>query len=886
LFYPSAVLFDTLEEGFEQRSRAVSQATFHSTLSLVLVLAAAAPGRAAAPTPAELVKAVEQLGSNNFKQRQKASAFLWAAGKAAEPALRGALMSNDQEVVRRAREILDKFKYGIYPSTPKKIVDLVARYRSGGRDAKHEAMAELGKQGSAGHAVLIKLAAAEPDADLRRELFHRLSDDAVPGLLVAGRFEEVEELLELALKGGDQQAFRNYAAYLYLRGRLDAKVPTWAKKAKKLTGYQAAEVLMYLERAKGDADKTLWAARKTEKKPLLAAVRIELGRWKELAADPEVPTEMPEPLEMMGYMAAYNRLAGNNKQFDKAIASIKEAATPDPLTVRRKAVALLLNDRPADAIEFLKKTPDIPFVFELLTAQHRFKEAFELAAKFQGSPDWTDYVTLGLAEARAHLLLGDRDRAVKGLNKLSALAADRARAAKDCSPDLKLVEGVAQLGLTDLALAHAAKVAVQAEQENQLSTLLGHLFPDRGEEAAAWWEFYRKQHRTEKPAETLKKLQTLLDSKLPAKDFPAQAADFDKAAAGLARAEETAHWLEAVGATCVTYGRDDLARRYFEKAGSAGALARLGDLLADKKQWRQAAESYGKAWEKDRSKPAPLFLRGRALEKTGRKEEGRKLMELAHLTPLADARVRFKFARALARKGFLDAAGREWELLARTAQFQDPSLSNTQRFLGMEAYAKGDFRRAVDCHERTILVCLGNTYFVKTGAYLSVPAGVHFMRARALIAQGKVKEALAEMDLCLAALPGDIDSSIHVVPALDKRGKQKEATGLFDRVFRHYAKVCKANPKSAQLYNSAAWLAVCCRRRLDDALAYANKAVGLSPRTAAYLDTVAEVHYQRGDKATALKLMKKCRELDPGSDYYRKQIRRFQKEGPPSETPR
>jgi tetratricopeptide (TPR) repeat protein len=857
---------------------------FRSALPLLFLATTAAHG--AAPTPAEIAKAIGELGSSSFKTRQKASLFLWGAGVPAEPALRRALKSEDREVARRAREILDKFKYGIYPSTPKKIVDLVARYRSGSAETKHEVIGELAKLGTGGQAVLVKLAAAEDDVHLRRELFYRLSGDVVPSLLAAGRFDEVEELLELALKGGDQQAFRNYAAYLSLRGRLAAKIPFWTKKAKKLTGYQAAEVLLYMERAKGDAAKTLWAARKTGKKPLLASVLIEQGRWKDLAADPEVPTESADPLEMMAYMAAYNRLAGNSKQLEKIIASLKSAPTPDPFSVRKKGIALLLNDRPADGIEFLKKAGDIPVVFELLAAQHRFKEAFDLARDFKGGPDWEDYVGLGLAKARAHLLTGDPDQAVKGLKKLSALAAERAAKAKDCSPDLKLVEGEMQIRLDDLAFAHAAQVALQAEKENQMTTLLGHLFTDRGEEAAAWWDYYRKKRPTEKPADTLKKLRTLLTSKLPAKDFAGLAEDFEKVAGTLKREEEKAQWLEALGEGCVAYHRDDRARKYFEKADSATALARLGDLLAEKNQWRPAAEFYGKAWEKDRSKPGPLFLRGRALERGGAKEEGRKLMELAHLIPLANDHTRFKFAQSLARKGHLDAATREWQLLARTARYHYAELSNTLRFLGMEAYAKGKFDFAADCHERTILVCLGNIYFVRSSAYLTVPSGIHFMRARGWMAKGKIKEALQEMDLCLAALPGDIDSTIQLVPDLDKRGFKKEADGLFKRVLGHYAKVCKAYPKSAQLDNSAAWLAVCCRRRLDDALAYAKKAVELAPKTAAYLDTLAEVYYQRGDKATALRHMKKCLELDPQSDYYRKQIKRFQKEGPPSETPR
>ena len=82
---------------------------------------------------------------------------------------------------------------------------------------------------------------------------------------------------------------------------------------------------------------------------------------------------------------------------------------------------------------------------------------------------------------------------------------------------------------------------------------------------------------------------------------------------------------------------DALGKNYLEKAagvpgGSAPSLLRLADYLADRKQWEQAAERYGQAWEKDRKDPLPLYLRGRAVVQAGRKEEGDKLMDLAKRT--------------------------------------------------------------------------------------------------------------------------------------------------------------------------------------------------------------------------------------------------------------
>jgi hypothetical protein len=837
------------------------------------------------PTPADIARAVEQLGSPNFRTRKKASDKLWAAGKKAEPALRKALKHSDREVVRRAREILDKFKYGLYPTTPKKVVELIGKYRSGNEESRRAAAAELAKLGSPGHAALIKLAAAEQDVQLRRELFDRLTGDVVPGLLADHLYDDVEQLLELGIQNGDEQAMRNYAAFLYLTGRLEARLPEWTRRARKLTGFQAAEVLMYLDRVKGDYAAARKAAVKTDKKALITSILIEQGDWKELAANQGPPTDSTDPLEQLSYTAAYHRLAGNTAEFDKAVAAIQQFGAKNPEYKRRVAIALLLNNRPREALDLLIKSQEHAFTFELLCTQHRYREAFELAAKARQPnlpENAEDLFELGLALARNHLLLGDKDQGVKTLAKL----AEDYQNPKDCTRSLKVIETEADLSLKEQALVHAVKVIDQAEREERLSKLLGHLFPDKGRQAAAWYRFLRNQAKEEQIPATFKRLQDLMAIKLPAKEFETLARAMAKAAADQGPEDDREAWYQAVGELCVDYGRLGLAVEYLAKPQSAASLTRLGDLLSEKKIWAQAADWYEKAWLKDRTQAAPLYLRGWALSQVGRKEEAKKLMDLAHLLPLAQDSVRYKLGQALYRKGLLEPATREYDFLARTGRFHYAEISNAVRVLGLLAYARKDYPRATAYHERTILVCLGNIYFIKSSAYLTVPANVHQVRARDLLTRGKPDEAIKQVQASLDSVPGDLEVIIDIVPDLDRKGRKADADKLFQRVFDHYEKVCQAHPKSALHHNSTAWMAACCRRQLDRALDHAQKAVALAPESAGYLDTLAEVHYQRGDKATAIKLMKKCVIMAPKTDYYRKQIARFEASGPPSETPR
>jgi tetratricopeptide (TPR) repeat protein len=853
----------------------------------LLLALTAVPATWAAPTPAEIDKAVDQLGSPSFRQREKATDFLWKAGKVAEAALLKASKNEDKEIARRAQSILEKFKYGIYPDTPKPVLDLIAKYRGGNDEAKRDTIRALNKIGSPGHAVLVKLAGLENDEHLRRTIFDLLSEDVVPGLLAGGRFDEVEEMLELGVKKGDEQSIRSYAVFLSLRGSLDAKIVSWAAKAKKLTGFQAAEVLMYLYRVKGDLAKARTAARRTDKKYLLTAILLEQADWKELAANHGAPGEMSDPLEELAYKAAYQRLAGNTQEFEKLVAAIREYGTNNLDSVKRAAHALLLNFRPKEAIDLLKKSHELTFAFELLCAQQRYKEAFEIAGKAQGNVGPREMFTLRLAEARTHFLLGDRDKAVKMLATLAGINEEPAFERGNPLPNyFKVVEAEQQLDLKDQAFAHCAKILPQADKLEQLAVLFGQVFPEEGPQALVWWKHFRKQHDGEKVPAVLARVRAVFERKVSEKDLAKIILDMDKAAGGLTKKEDRSEWLQTLAETCLAYGKTDLARTYFQKAGSAPALTRLADMLAEKKQWPEAAEKYAEAWGKDRSQAATLYLRGWALEQAGRKDEAAKQMSLAHMIPLANDKARFQMAQTLAQKGLADAANRERELIVHSGRFNYAETSNALRLLGIAAYGKKDFARAADLYERTMHVCFSYVYFVRPTAYLTVPAIVHHVRARDFAARGKGDESLKELRACLVGLPGDIEGIINLFPDFVKMGKKKEAEDLFDRVFDHYEKACKDYPRCGQNHNTIAWLGVSCRRGMDKALEHSRKAVELAPGNAAYLDTLAEIQYQRGDKAEALKLMKKCVELEPKHDYYKKQIKRFENSGPPTPTPR
>ncbi len=116
-----------------------------------------------------------------------------------------------------------------------------------------------------------------------------------------------------------------------------------------------------------------------------------------------------------------------------------------------------------------------------------------------------------------------------------------------------------------------------------------------------------------------------------------------------------------------------------------------------------------------------------------------------------------------------------------------------------------------------------------------------------------------------------------VVPLLDKAGRQAEAETLFEQTFAALSAVLAEYPDSAFHRNNLAWVSARCHRRLDVALEHARRAVELSPTTASYTDTLAEVHFHRGDRDEAIRLARRAVELSPRYKPFQEQLERFQR---------
>src|SRR5579864_5793306 len=391
-----------------------------------VLLLAALPAVAAPPTQEEMNKAAGELGDKRFAVREKATKLLWEAGAAAEPALRKALQSGDAETVRRAQGLLEKFEWGIYPDTPAEIVRLISQFKGGDQAQRIEVVSQLIALGRGGFGTLRRLANMTANPEERKAVFDQMSTKAqqtVPTMILAGDLAFAEELLDLCLAGESEQAPVNYAAYQYLRGKLDASIERWKKEFHDpKRDAKAGEVLIHLYRIKGDLTAAKKIAEQMENDTLLENVLWESNDWKGLAKLIRKQSDgQQRDATTIGGQLAILAMAGDNEAYEKWLHDVRNLVqTEDTYNWLYGIEALLLNGRANEAMDLLlekKRTPNI--TFDLLCAQLKFREAFELAhtaEKLEGAEGFS----LKAHKARAMYLLGQREEALQLFAQLAA----------------------------------------------------------------------------------------------------------------------------------------------------------------------------------------------------------------------------------------------------------------------------------------------------------------------------------------------------------------------------------------------------------------------------------------------------------------------------------
>jgi tetratricopeptide (TPR) repeat protein len=853
-----------------------------------------------APSDQQIREAIKQLGEDRFLVREKAMQLLWNAGQKAEAALREASDDPNPETARRVRILIDRIAYRIEPGTPPEMVALMQKYKNGSPQEQVTILRDMLKLGSKSHPYLARLLdAVEPDR--RKLILDQMAYDdwrILATLMAEGREEIVEQLLDRAIAVQIESIIPHYAAFYSGADKLKERTTQLRMQVEAKNNPYQARLLFALYRVADESDGMMWAAQKTQQPDWIRLLLQECGQWNELIQ--KYPPAQPAGLSQingLGLTAAYQRLAEKKAEFEETVKKMEEYAGVKPDRANRPwfaAKALLVNEQPQAALDLLRRHEQYAILAELLMAQGQYAEALALSEKAAKSekPDQStqryNYI----------ILLLQAGENAKAKEWLTALAKDMSQT-EDVGWPGRQIELESKLGLHEDAEKHLVAM-LERNDGSYLGTVFSHMYPNlaphsnlapRGE---TLYRLLRQKYPQEKLAETLKRLRTIDNGTMPKKEL----------AELLKSSSPNTNWIpqawlgttfEGMALTVFFLEDADLANTLlndsnWQEHATTTAKILLADTLAQAKQWQAAANAYKKILEQDTSAPLPVFLHGWVLTQLGQQEEGQKWIVRAHRMVLGSESGRFYFHSALVQRGFVEDAHREVAIRRHLSALGSSFYSQVMNDAAHLDAEQGRYAQAAALQERNLIrfVATNNSYMWKA-SYSRVTCEIHIFRAKALLREGKKEEAFREIDVARQLHPTHLEIPIGLVPELERVGDKERAKELFDEIYAKWEQICRDYPNSADAHNHVAWLAVRCRRNLDAALEHSRKAVELAPSIASYRDTLAEVQFQRGEKAEAIELIKKCMKMPVKTEnlgFYERQLRRFERGDPKEDPPR
>ena len=882
-------------------------------------------------TLAEVRAAIAELSDDDFRTRETATIKLWRIGDKAEPYISEAANTDNLEVRIRAKRMLNLFKYGIYPDTPAEVIALINQFRHGNLNSQTTAIQQLYSLGSMG--TVAKLIRSIDDETIRRRLVNAVVnklDEKLAEKFAEEKYDDVEALLKLAAIS--DAGLRDLAAFYLQRGSLEDEIGRLLKQEKE-DGLESIdyEQLSWFHRVNGDLTKALIAARSAGSTDLERDIRIAQGDLLELIKASHNPND--RTIQTYGFKAAAERLSGDTDGFAATIKTIKEYAADNPGEERQCLEALLINGRIADAIEVAQVGGNDRIQLLIDNGDHAQALA-ELGIKNPKPPynDWLDGVikefaaaetqteystSLGKAYTLARLLggWGEDAEAERIFDKLGQVASE-------LKPEFlpRFIANASVLNLHKIALKYtraafakeaadaaagldlpgvdpaAERVRNRVGQRGAEESLIGGLYYNQASTASFLWEHFQSKFPDDSGLQRLQRIETLIaplqpgqdpqDQKSAAIELLAQLVpkaddpmdDEDKVAllTNLSelylRHDDRPSAMELLRQTLL-FGREDL-----DYANIAYA-----QMLAEDGTWEESLIHFKSASESTRGNSSWLVLYAIALERVGKQDEAAPLLKRAYLQALGRPIEYMLIASAFAEFDEYERAREASQTALNIATIADTSIHREAIRLADYLLYHDDARAAM-YKERYLIECLkGHVPLPRITNAPSIRASIGTINARIAIRENRTDEAVGILRDLVDRQPSNSSIVEDLYPILVQAGRKKDADEFYEKLNRYGENALALFPNSAQDLNSNAWLKARCGKDLDTALARSELSNKLSQDNYAYLDTLAEVYFQRGDRKQAVELSEQAVKLAGSDLLLHKQLQRFKSDKPLSE---
>ena len=849
---------------------------------------------------------IAKLGDVDYKIREQATLKLWSSGETTLPALREAMDGSDPEISHRAGELIWKIELAITPEMDPAMVKKIERYPIVSLPEKVNILVQLIRSGASKQ--FLKLYAAEKSPEISQQFKDRAREVATGAAreeILKKDLPAARAFLELAPQ--DAAGLLALADFHRSQGTLVAEIERAA--AGSSPAWQLA-----LHRANGDLPAALAAAGAAGEAKLAAYLAVLMGD-----PLPWLKTDLGDD-ENGDLQRAYTEQIIHQWQEGEpgggGLKELKKASTGKDEEDRTLAIHLLfLLGQTSDAEAALAK--HAPFeAFLHLESVERVDEALHLLNLDPDSPQLAEWVKkrvaylkiddgdprhdreLEVATAQAQLLKMANFLERRGLSAQAEAAfvgplAELAAVRKDVF--LAFLGGLVGHQFSDassplLAVQLAASWAKSDASRWQM--IVSSAFRNDSE-PRQWWQWLGEISPTAPAVERFEAMLALFcltpDPANLREKWLVRAWQVIAELPAEKRSEPLsllAYLADGAGPRNQDDSTNNLDAALGLKAGAALAAAgtareewvpHVHNLIAAER-WNEAAEIFiaqikSTAEIKRVPDPALYAYAGACLRLAKREKEAAGYDALADQLALGSGALRIGTAYALGRQ--YQKAKQWWMRGAIQNESEMQSIAGGLETILPGLLDAGKWKEAAAITEVLAQhgLSLDHTR-VPAVAFIRLRMQADMTRALALLRQDRAK-ATALLEKCHGLFLGDASLADYFFPALRKAGLLPLHDRLFDLSWDFITRSTQQYPTSENTYNSAAWLASRARRNLDQAEKFSQKALALNPNQAAYLDTMAEIAYAKGDRAAALKWSGQAVNFAPMDAMIARQHERF-----------
>jgi tetratricopeptide (TPR) repeat protein len=752
----------------------------------------AASHAAAPPTEADVGEAIKRLEAEAYADRERASYFLWEAGKVAEPQLERALGHSNIEVRVRARRVLELLRFGLYADASPAHWEFIRKFHAGQPEEQANVLIDMLRKGETD--LMMRLLEGSGSVS-RPFLLSRLSSEleaVLPGLIIGKKDVESRRLVDLLASSGTR--IRYAAWYHQLMGSAD-------EAAAKLEALSSPDVtirkrLYYLALVRNDPDRAQELAQELKLSAQERSVAFTDISPAEFAKQAAASTK--DQVESLGFLAAQARLTGDQDGFQKNIAGLQRIARLSKKDRPFCLEALVINGELDAAVKSSVTAMD---PFHIHARQWRVDLALQSLGITAQAPPFSPWIENLCQRIERTTRLKTREQLLAypyALADLCIQTGEHEEAERVCrlaaasllkADELAFQQAIRHeiaLGLKSLAMEHA-KQALQMRTP-EISVFIA-MYGKSNQHARNWFHFLRKAMPESGPDERLQILDRLLRPSEPDTEYrAATTALLSKAfeAENPVRGSKKKTWGLTLAYSASLHGLKAPDRE--EKDGDPNtepnstppkprrvnsslpspdtrSLRAAGETLLKSGRAKEAADTLGAALKASNGgiDPKLVFLHGLALEQAGDKAAGIDQQTRSRLiAPLTSDR--FGFISFLWDHGKKGLVGEECAFL-HLDDDANPSAASGRVFEVVAKYlAESEPHRAADLMELKLLTGIRKQEGDTLARQLEARFHIHLTRGIGLSRLGDHSLALAEFERAAKMLPADAQLAEALAP--------------------------------------------------------------------------------------------------------------------------